>query len=202
MSYLESLKNGNDITCLKRATWGPETEKGPPVELGIEARLEYKEGKGYCFSCMGSFKIKKSDKLGLKPAESGGQCLDSAVECLADCGLRCRMLEELVPIWKRWHLNDMRAGTVRQEEFLRQYEKDHPDWKWTYDSACEVLEKAGLYNDDQYLVGENGKINSVPYQYGHAWLYHEIPMETLERICEILDDVMEIERKGDGNGRS
>lgn len=79
---------------------------------------------------------------------------------------------DLLDIWKRWHLNDMRAGTPEQEQHLREnpvnavYPQSH------YDLACESLAKAGLNP-------HNG------YSYGSKWLREEVPAEVLEQLAKL-----------------
>lgn len=76
----------------------------------------------------------------------------------------------LAQAWDRWHLNDMRAGTAEQMDFLRQFPKGthnatHPG-NW-YGWACERLKEAGLHTD-------NG------YRFGSAWLREDVPQSVLE----------------------
>lgn len=189
MTYDEKLEDNDDIVEHLRANWGPETEIGYPVDLKLDVGLKWNDGKGYCLSCCAYLNIRASERLGLKPIIAGGQCLDEAVVALNACGLRCRMLEKIVPVWKKWHLNDMHAGTERQDEVLDQYKKEHPDWRYDYSEACEILKKHDLLYDRQYLV--DGK----PYKYGEKWLFHEIPHEILLEIVGILEDTMSIEKK-------
>lgn len=189
MTYEEKLDGNEDIVANLMATWGPETERGYPVELRIEVDLRWKDGCGYCLSCVAGLTIKGCDGLGLKPINACGQCLDDSVQYLAKSGLRCRTLEKIVPIWKKWHLNDMCAGTVRQSDFIEQYRYDHPEWRYEYDEACEILKKHDLLYDKQYLV--DGK----PYKYGEGWLFHEIPHEILLELIDILEETMSIEKK-------
>ena len=56
-------------------------------------------------------------------------------------------LKELGDIEKRWHLNELRAGTRKQEEVMRGIECD-------YSKACEVLKLAGKHIDRGYVYGE------------------------------------------------
>lgn len=69
-------------------------------------------------------------------------------------------------IWKRWHLNDMRAGTPKQEEFIRLWNVSH---KYDYTEACKALKEVGLLYD-------NG------YKYGSAWLQEEVPKEVIQYL--------------------
>lgn len=189
MTYDEKLEYQEDIVRNFSADWGPKTERGYPVELKLDVELRWKDGNGYVLSCCADLVIKGSEKLGLKPINAGGQCLDGAVAALNACGLRCRTLDKIVPFWKKWHLNDTHAGTERQDEVLDQYKKEHPDWRYDYDKACEILKEHDLYEDKQYLV------DGEPYKYGHKWLFREIPHEILLEIVDILEETMSIEKK-------
>jgi hypothetical protein len=73
----------------------------------------------------------------------------------------------MIQIWKRWHLNDTRAGSQKQEEFLREYPISGT--KDRYDLACSALDKAGLLID-------NG------YKYGSAWIHEQLPSEVISEI--------------------
>jgi len=70
---------------------------------------------------------------------------------------------DFLDIWKKWHLNDMKAGTPKQEEAL----KDCPFTDYT--ERCGWLRGLGLYDD-------NG------YKYGTAWLKVELPKEVIDFI--------------------
>ena len=68
-------------------------------------------------------------------------------------------------LWERWHLNDMRAGTPKQEEAVRQWRKVSKNA--SYKDTCEMLESINLLFD-------NG------YKYGSKWLKEDVPAEVLE----------------------
>lgn len=72
-------------------------------------------------------------------------------------------------IWNRWHLNDLRAGTPKQEEFIREWKLSH---RYDYAKACEALEEAGLLYD-------NG------YKYGSSWLKEELPTEVIKYLFSL-----------------
>lgn len=90
---------------------------------------------------------------------------------------------ELLFVWKRWHLNKLKAGSPRQEEFLRRnpelvkatYPESH------YDKALKVLGEAGLNPDAEYL--HDGK----PYEYGKAWLFETVPNDVIEWLKGLPD---------------
>jgi len=72
--------------------------------------------------------------------------------------------DRIIEIWEKYHLNDMHAGTPKQEQFIKEHIQTHD-----YKTICEELQKAGLYED-------NG------YRYGSGWLYEPIPESVLDEI--------------------
>ncbi len=80
-------------------------------------------------------------------------------------------VQELCALWERWHLNGMRAGNAKQNEFLAmEFTATNP---YTYNKACKALKNAGLYEHEGY-------------KYGHAWLCEELPEEVIKRVREIM----------------
>lgn len=93
-------------------------------------------------------------------------------------------LNAIVEIWNRWHLNDMKAGSRKQQSFIDEWKKTN---KYSYDKACKALKEAGLYED-------NG------YKYGHSWLVELIPDEVIIEITTIFNkynNIEHIEKKTD-----
>ncbi len=97
-------------------------------------------------------------------AGSAGQCADEVREA----GEGCPPVEFLCDIWDRWHLNDMRAGSRQQTEFLNSLPKARADY-----SARAALLNAAALNE--------------PYRYGSAWLFEPIPENTIAALRETLD---------------
>lgn len=58
------------------------------------------------------------------------------------------LVRKLYDIWNEWHLNDMKAGTIRQTEFLRGRSDDNNSL--SYEDACAALKNAGLYADEEF----------------------------------------------------
>ena len=100
---------------------------------------------------------------------SGGQNLDEIAALYPDNAL----VQEIVGLWNQYHLNGLKAGSRPQTEFIKQYEKDNPSWRYDYSAACDLLRDAGLYIDRGY-------------KYGHAWLLEILPEEVKNRIMEII----------------
>lgn len=82
----------------------------------------------------------------------------------------------LIDVWKRYHLNDVKAGTKKQEEALSKAEAEGKlDMNLdSYNRSCKYLESIGLLDD-------NG------YKFGTDWLFEEIPSGIIEKLKTILD---------------
>lgn len=85
------------------------------------------------------------------------------------------MMKAFFDAWDRWHLNDMKAGSAVQEEWLRAnpvtavYPESH------YTKASEALAAAGLNPD------------ADGYKYGHAWKREEVPAEVIKLLAGLPD---------------
>lgn len=102
---------------------------------------------------------------------SSGQCVDELDEVtIWHHGWDAAKGARLKAIWQRWHLNDMRAGSQVQEDWLRAnpVEATYPESH--YEKASEALAAAGLNPD------ANG------YKYGHAWKTEEVPEEIIREL--------------------
>lgn len=88
------------------------------------------------------------------------------------------MARKFYEVWDRWHLNDMRAGSQPQEDWLQanplkpeeyRYPKSH------YEVALAKLAEAGLSPDAE------------GYVYGSAWKREEVPADVLEWLESLPD---------------
>jgi hypothetical protein len=157
------------IDCGK-IDWNHTGRKVNKAEL--ELKLEEKDGH-WCFSCCGSvWNNMHTDIL------AGGQCLDEMFK-------HPELVEykEIHTLWSRHHLNDMVAGSPKQEEAVKAWAKrrEKAGKRYDYTEACEMLKKKGLLVDESYI--RNGK----PYEYGTAWLTRDIPDEDLTRIRKWME---------------
>ena len=100
----------------------------------------------------------------------GGQCLDTIAKYVDD-----KTFNEIYTLWKKWHLNDMHAGTIEQEQALNNWE-EKPKY-WSYEQDCEYLKSIGLY-EVQY--------NGEPYRYGTKWIKYDIDKNDLQMIYNLL----------------
>ncbi len=124
--------------------------EGEPAKAHIE--LEFENGN---LSICGDL-VQRNDMV------MGGQCLDELKELIQD-----ETFDKLYRLWKLYHLNDMHAGTVKQEEALR--EAGLTGWASNYSECCQYLDKVGLLIDDGY-------------KFGTGWLKREIPEEDVKII--------------------
>lgn len=105
--------------------------------------------------------IQRGRRLPARDIDFGGQCIDRlrAVTRPAE-GWTTGELADLADIWKRWHLNGMRAGCDHQEVVMEQdkYDRTVPSLDLT--PPCPI----------------------TGYRYGHAWLVATLPAEVVDRV--------------------
>lgn len=78
-------------------------------------------------------------------------------------------LRKLLVIWKKWHLNDLRAGTRKQMEVINKWQKKMKKDNLSYEEECKVLKEKNLLIDRGY-------------EYGTKWLYEPLPKEVIEFV--------------------
>lgn len=105
---------------------------------------------------------------------SCGQIADELVDptLKLNKGWNPELVKSFLGVWERWHLNDMRAGTPAQEDFLR------PLGLSGYGDMCEALKEAGLYTVEH---------EGMPYRYGQGWLKEELPPHIRAFLASLPD---------------
>lgn len=135
----------------------------------VEMRLYYKDGdmkKPALSVCGNIWNATHTDTV------MCGQCLDEMLEL---DGLSCDdLFRKLHRLWKLYHLNDMRSGTIKQENALNDARKQGKLLCY-YEDSRKYLESIGLLEDDGY-------------KYGSSWLYREIPEIDLKEIVSLLSE--------------
>lgn len=81
---------------------------------------------------------------------------------------------DFLDAWHGYHLNDMHAGTPRQEAELKKYYASNPGMQESYDANVEHLRSVGLYEDGGY-------------RYGTAWLKRSVPAQVVEFLRSLPD---------------
>ena len=107
--------------------------------------------------------------------DMGGQCLDIVSPEVCD---NRHLWVELRELWRRWHLNDSKAGTPYQYELLEKRFKEQGG-RARLDEEIEYLKSVGHY-EEQW--------NGETVRWGERYIYWEIPEKTLGRIREIIGE--------------
>lgn len=152
------MTNSSDFTKTVRVGKGPDGD--------VFCSIKFADGR---LSITGV----EGPKANGNASGSCGQIVD-ALAAVKECapGWTFGLAAKFARVWKRWHLNDMRAGSPAQEQFLRDhpvvavYPEDH------YTKASAALAAAGLNPD-------NG------YKYGSAWLREEVPADVLQFLADL-----------------
>lgn len=111
-----------------------------------------------CFSCVGAiWNASRSDHV------SGGQNLDEIKIFLRNN----KTFMEIYNFWKKYHLNDLHAGTPKQEEALKA--AGLGNFANRFEECCAFLKERGLYEDGGA-------------KFGATWHYWPIPENDLTRI--------------------
>ena len=98
--------------------------------------------------------------------DSFGQNLDEMYRLNGDNYLFRRIYK----YWKKYHLNDLQAGTLEQTEILKKCESTD------YDDQCEFLKEHDMYVDRGYT-------------YGTKWLTQVIPDNIISEIKKLITEV-------------
>lgn len=120
----------------------------------------------------------------------GGQCFDDLKE-IPEVG-KLPIFKEIYDLWKKYHLNDLHAGTKEQEDILKEAVKTGELEGYGanyYKETCDYLESKDMLYDKEYLVEKkqaDGTTKRVPYRYGTGWLKEEIPEGDLLRIKSLI----------------
>lgn len=129
------------------------------IPVNIEVTLKLKnddKNRGLVFSVVGNI-------YGKGFGYQSVQCQDSINDILqGDI-----TWDIIYKMWKKWHLNDLRAGTKKQRDLLSKYECI------SYDKQKEILSDNNLLEDDGFV-------------YGREWLFENIEEEDLLVIKNLL----------------
>lgn len=102
--------------------------------------------------------------------EQGGQIQDTLRKGLNDPDFDFKnkeAIKEILDIWDENHLNDLKAGTKKQEQALNRW-KDRPKGE-SYSADVDYLKSKNLYNDRGY-------------KYGSAWLVEDLPKNIITKL--------------------
>jgi hypothetical protein len=110
---------------------------------------------------------------------SSGQLVDSIKP-------RSEAQRELIRLWNKWHLNDMKAGTATQEEALKAFKKDETKTERSsyFEQASDYLKSIGLLVDKHPVTGE-------PYSYGNGWLMVDLPADIIGQVETVFNALVD-----------
>ena len=159
--------NGNTVCRtfdFGKIAYGRSSRKVYPVEVEVELRMLDNK---VVFTASGViYNSRKTD------CYCAGQCLDEIADYVHNPKFRT-----IYKLWKKYHLNDMHAGTPEQEQLVDDYFKaEHK--AYDYSEAKKVLE------DNNMLTVKLP--DGTDYTYGRGWLYEPIPEEDLQTIVDLL----------------
>lgn len=132
--------------------------------------------------------VADAQRPGAHDIDQGGQMIDTIAEMPeADLIITSDERDELVMTWRRWHLNDMRAGCEHQRE--QGWDKQPIDPTKPTDTYGRHFE--GQQQDSWNLLGwvrpdehPDGLLTKpcpvCGYKYGSAWLTEELPESVRE----------------------
>lgn len=143
----------------------------------------------------------------------GGQCIDSIDKFFK----HDRLYKLIENLWKKYHLNSMHAGTVEQENCLKDFASEKDTIREELRKSAWEKAKAEIGYSDNYfnewqrwhgsdwnnysvdceLLKRHGlyevEVDGKPYKYGHGWLYRAIPESDLNKIRAILDKDLSVD---------
>ena len=90
----------------------------------------------------------------------GGQIRDELNPKYIDFSIPQKRVGSIKNVWKEWHLNDLQAGTKRQQKALKTMRKSKKmDY---YDSSVKHLKKKKLHKDRGYAFGSDWLVDPLP----------------------------------------
>ena len=143
----------------------------------------------------------------------GGQCIDSIDKFFK----HDRLYKLIENLWKKYHLNSMHAGTVEQENCLKDFASEKETIKnelrnnaWNkakieYNYSENYFKEWQSWHSSEWdsytvdceLLKRHGlyevEVDGKPYKYGHAWLYRAIPENDMNKIRAILDKDLSVD---------
>lgn len=189
---------GSKAPFLKKHIWDDDTQSGE-VEFFLGKVADpsyYKSGRKSC-SIVVSARIDKNGQFGASgdiwnasgsDINRGGQCLDDIGDHNGDYYPQLpkesqEILDILVPLWEKHHLNGTRAGTPEQMAASDEWEKETgKTWNSDYDGLVDFLKGKDLYVvDDPERPGEK-------FEFGSRWLKWGIPKDDMEKILDLVRD--------------
>ena len=177
------IKNSHYQNKSQDVTLDIELKHGDREKLGVDGKI-YENPLQFSITG-GIWNLIHSD------ITSGGQIEDDLEEALVKHDfvpvypLDYQEMRKLLDVWKKWHLNDTKAGTEKQEKIIDEHMDDqkYAHLDKFYDRKIEILK-------DNNLVVDNGIV------FGKNWYYQPLPDDVVKFVREIQEKL-----KVNENGR-
>lgn len=134
--------------------------KKEKIEVKIKIELKNNKLNNPVFSC--TYELYKNNCL---------ECLGCDIDSLQDILKDNQFYTTLQRLANLYHLNDLHAGTQKQEKAL--IDAGLNEFANKYTACCNYLQSINLYND-------NG------HEFGRAWLYWNILQDDLDLINNLF----------------
>jgi len=95
-------------------------------------------------------------------------------------------LNKLRALWKRWHLNTMRAGCAHTSEVIYKQGKYGREVDYNGTPACPVELPVIDLETGQPATNCDGTPRTYHYRYGSAWLTEPLPADFLDQLRAAL----------------
>lgn len=107
---------------------------------------------------------------------NSGQCEKAIKEYVLNGNHKLNTLQQknilrICKLWNRYHLNDLKEGTKKQIEFLKEYGLNNVE----YEKRVEFLKENNLYID-------NG------IKYGSVWYCEKVPSEIIKELKDLFQN--------------
>lgn len=117
-----------------------------------------------------------------KTVLEGGQCFYQLQRLIHN-----PVFDTIFKFWKKWHLNDIKAGLIVQEEALEKVGLGEA----LYDTKVDYLKSVGLYEVPVAQLKKSREIlpsyfKKDTYCYGEAWIKRIIPRKELTEIRKLF----------------
>jgi hypothetical protein len=119
-----------------------------------------------CYECSITGEARKG--TGVHNWLYAGACVSHFSEFLGRLSAEdSKKVSNIIKIEKRYHLNDLHAGTQRQEDALHAAKMEN--WANDYTKCCDYLKSINLFEDRGY-------------KFGHGWLCEIVPAKVVRYL--------------------
>lgn len=157
----------------KKITFKNVSLAGDSRRMRVDVKLALKENP-YVFTCSAAI-----TPYNARDSIICGQCLDTIKNYTSLKG--DQTFSVIYDLWKKYHLNDLHAGTPNQEAAIREAIANGTLKDYDYTQVVSYLKSIGLYRDESY------QYNGEAYAYGTGWLYEAIPDNDIATIKKIIE---------------